>query len=140
VLNDGIRVENNYLAVYGILKRGFPLDLTHYGGRFVETGRIKGANLYSIGREQKGVGLRFTDDPLCEVHVEVFKIVEDETWEWLDEIESNGYSYTRKIIRVNPTDLDGYGKDHPGFDCWVYEHTYPGMKYTSENLIEGGKF
>lgn len=127
----------NRLAVYGILKCGFELDLRYYGGRFLGKGTIKGT-LYHIG---SGVGLRL-DDPSQVAHVEVFEIVSrsqvrriysvEETWRWLDAIESNGQVYTRKTIPINM-------EDGTTLDCWIYEHTlWPLDRY--KHPIEGGKF
>ena len=121
------------LAVYGILKRGFPLDLRYCGGSFIGEGTVN-ATLYHIG---SGVGLRF-DDPSKVAHIEVFDITgterssASEVWRWLDIIESNGLVYTRKVVPV--TLSDGTTED-----CWIYEHTcWPQERYNRP--IEGGVF
>ncbi len=121
--------ECQYLFVYGILKRGFILDLTHRA-EFIDEAMLPGAILYKIGG---GVGLRFTENVHREVYGEVFKIPQH-LWKWLDSIESNGFSYTRKIVEVavgNPE-----GPDYGWVKAWIYEHTFPGMKY--ENEIKDG--
>lgn len=125
-----------YLAVYGILKKGFALDLNKIPeATFVGPGIINGANLYRIGT---GVGLRFVEDPNRVAKVEVYDI-KPGLWSWLDMIEANGMAYTRKVVS---TFVD---VDHPlegiqklAFDTWVYEHSFPGMKYT--RLIEDGNY
>lgn len=136
-------MKPNKLAVYGILKRGFELDLRYFGGTFIGAGTVKGATLYHIG---SGVGLRF-DDPSKVAHVEVFDIGKErlpgsenlyryykasEVWRWLDSIENNGRTYTRKVVPVTLS-------DGSVIDCWIYEHTmWPDSKYT--NPIEGNDF
>lgn len=119
------------LFCYGILKRGFALDLTQHGGKFVSEARIDGARLYAIGG---GVGLRFSDCYWHEAHGELFEI-DPALWKWLDGIESNGFCYTR--IQTPVVLLDGSGREVTAF---VYEHTYPGMEYTDENWIKDGIF
>jgi gamma-glutamylcyclotransferase (GGCT)/AIG2-like uncharacterized protein YtfP len=55
---------------------------------------------------------------------EVFEIP-DKLWPWLDDIEQNGFCYTRKVENV-------YFDTHGEFkEAWVYAHTFPGMKYTT---------
>ena len=112
----------DYLFVYGILKRGFILDLT-YRAEFIGEAVLPGAILYSIGN---GVGLRFTEDIQREVYGEVFNI-SLKLWKWLDSIESNGFAYTRKIVDVGVGNPEG--PDFGWMNAWVYEHTFPGMKY-----------
>lgn len=119
------------LFVYGILKRGFELDLRGKA-KFVDTAQLDGAILYRVG---SGVGLRLTEDASRTVYGEVFKIPQG-LWKWLDMIESNGFAYTRRIVEVclgNPE-----GPDGGWVKAWVYEHTYPGMKY--DRPIENGVF
>lgn len=158
-------MDNNKLMVYGILKRGFALDLTKHGCKFLGECQLVGANLY--GREFRdatgswtGVGLRFDDDPEGVAYGELFEIPDRvehpegkrgwSVWDWLDSIEQNGYCYTRKIVRVEMWPEKRH-KLESGLVAtmdaleriqyaWVYEHTYPGCKYDKSNLIEGGKF
>jgi gamma-glutamylcyclotransferase (GGCT)/AIG2-like uncharacterized protein YtfP len=125
------------LFCYGILKRGFNLDLEcRYTCNFLGEAIIRGANLYAIGG---GAGLRFSDDPLQVVHGEIFEIP-DQMWPWLDSIENNGKTYTRKVTTAQ-MDIRRFGSRGKGITdvkCWVYEHTYPGMRYA--HWIESGKF
>jgi len=136
-------MKNNLLSVYGLLKRGFVLDLNRYGAKFIGEGIIVNARLYQIGQ---GVGLRFGKDPLevgdgCRfhsspniqpAHAEVFEIP-NKLWEWLDEIESNGFAYTRKIAPVMLDHDDEYDP-YPSIEAWVYEHTFPGTRYNKPIL------
>src|ERR1700676_1364568 len=103
-------MKPNRLAVFGILKRGYELDLSNHGGKFLGEGTIKDAVLFGIGRrwnheghpnderEWSGVGLKL-DSPLPGVQdakVELWEIP-DILDDWLDSIEQNGYVYTRKV-------------------------------------------
>jgi gamma-glutamylcyclotransferase (GGCT)/AIG2-like uncharacterized protein YtfP len=148
---------NNYLFVYGILKRGYELDLEDDNrGQFLGEATLDRANLYRIG---DGVGLRFVKDPNRVAQGEVFRIHSQSVWRWLDSIEQNGRVYTRKIVTVhmeNARSACGGVHHEEGKGCadcrkaeelllepveaWVYEHTYPGMQYSDYNLIEGGEF
>src|SRR5260370_42631174 len=110
-------IEPNKLFVYGILKRGFQLDLTKRGCKFIGEAQIQGANLYGIGHKWdgenwSGVGLRFlglpVEDPIRVVHGEIFEIPDGplefpnegdrqwyeerhrNLWDWLDGIDQNG--------------------------------------------------
>lgn len=126
-----IEEKCDLLFVYGILKRGFELDLRGKA-QFIDTAELPGAILYRVG---SGVGLRFTEDDNRTVYGEVFKIPKG-LWRWLDMIESNGFAYTRRIIDVfvgNPEVPKG-----GWIKAWVYEHTYPGMKY--DRPIPNGVF
>lgn len=142
----------NKLFVYGILKRGEELDLAEYGATYLGDARIEGATLYGIGRrmyqeshpndgrEFHGVGLRL-EDPGRVAYGEIWDIP-DNLWTWLDQIEQNGFCYTRKVVAAF---MDAFPAGAP-YDCeayktvlvWVYEHTYPNYKY--DNPIKGGKF
>lgn len=132
--------ESDYLFVYGILKRGFELDLSSKA-EFIGEACLLGAKLYRISN---GVGLRFTDNLLeDEVYGEVFKIPQG-LWKWLDFIEANGFAYTRKIgdvhlLRVLSDDLDRAEELllEP-IKAYVYEHTFPGMHY--DRPIDNGRF
>jgi gamma-glutamylcyclotransferase (GGCT)/AIG2-like uncharacterized protein YtfP len=192
------KMQLNKLFIYGILKRGYELDLAQMGGKFIGEARIEGATLYGIGRlvgvqpdlpQYRGVGLRLEKDPrggilecghaysqhsylgndysLCDdcekedlnkgyqedigicyckepkvnvAHGELWDVTG--LWDWLDGIEANGFTYTRKIVDVKlatypagaPYDSDAYVTVR----AWVYEHTYPGFKY--ENPIPEGRF
>lgn len=132
------------LFVYGILKRGFELDLRDYGCTFVGEAALPGAILYGLGGRYEentnpskyhGVGLRFSEDPERVAHGEVFD-VPDFLWHWLDQIENNGFSYTRKVVQAKMEVAPEDGLHN--VDVWVYEHTFPGMEYV--NPIEGGVF
>lgn len=127
-------MEPQYLSAYGILKRGFTLDLTKVPeATFVGTGEIAGANLYRIG---SGVGLRFVEDPNRVVKVEVFEI-KPGLWQWLDDIESNGLVYIRKQVTVKVT--SAYDDLFINMTAWVYEHIYyPESWYNETRLIKDG--
>ena len=118
-------MEPNKLFCYGILKRGFAMDLERYGAKFIGSALLEGAQLYHIGR---GVGLRPVEsgeqDALPSAHGEVFE-VPDDMWPWIDRLESNGFAYTRKIY-TPIVEVEG---GRTLLDAWVYVHTYPGMKY-----------
>lgn len=116
-------MENNLLFVYGILKRGFELDLRHYGATFVGESEITGASLYGI---HDGVGLRLNDDPEEVAHGEIFTIP-DELWGWLDTIETNGHVYERKEVLARSTRRNDLIK------VWVYEHIYMPVGWYSED-------
>lgn len=133
VTPDGEHQCTNIIFVYGILKRGFDLDLEENGGRFICPATLPGAVLHSIG---SGVGLRFSEDPLEVVPWgELFLVPGRNTWRWLDTIESNGFCYTRKVVNVFPHAIPQLPPR-----AWVYEHTFPGFDYTYCPVIEGGKF
>lgn len=132
-------MRTSKLAVYGILKRGFSLDLSkpEYGGKFLDDGIIQSAQLHAISY---GVGLRFVEDPLQVAHVELFEIP-DELWDWLDQIESNGRVYTRKVVQVHVEDL------YKGYDlttnAWVYEHMFLNTQEEYDKYypkIESGRY
>ena len=112
------------LLVYGILKRGKSLDLQANGCPFLGEATLDGANLYRIGG---GVGLKLNEKGV--IHGEVF-IVRDTLWPWLDEIEGNGFIYTRKVVR--PTLKSG-----DVVRAWVYEHN---AKFRPEEKIEDGVY
>jgi len=116
-VNEGI--QKSLIFVYGILKRGQSLDLEKRGHKFIGPGAIEGATLRPIGG---GVGLLFDEDTGYIAYGEVFEIP-DAIWPWLDFIEDNGRSYTRKQVEVSM--LNGMAPKL----CWVYEHTYPNMAY-----------
>lgn len=146
------------LFVYGILKRNYELDLRKFGCTFLGEAELPGATLYGIGgqnhdrlslddfgkdspRQWSGVGLRFTPkDPDGVAHGEVFEIP-DSLWDWLDTIENNGFTYTRKVVQVQVKVGERFRDGAPVYEpveAWVYEHTFPGMEY--KNPIEGGVF
>lgn len=126
-----LEAQCDYLFVYGILKRGFVLDLSFANrAEFIDEAMLPGAILYRVGG---GVGLRFTEDQYREVYGEVFKIPQP-LWKWLDSIESNGFSYTRRIVEVGLGNPEG--PDYGWVKAWVYEHTYPGMKY-DKPILDG---
>lgn len=99
-------IETDKIFVYGILKRGFKLDLSKYGGTFLHTDTVFGT-LYRIG---SGVGLRLGGDGLA--HGEIFEIPRT-LWGWLDEIEQVDYNvYTRRYVKTDDGDF-----------AHLYEHT-----------------
>lgn len=121
------------LFVYGILKRGFPADLTQHGATFLGKATIKGAKLLKIN---EGVGLRWSDDPLEVVHGEIFAIP-DTLWTWLDAIEANGEVYTRGPAMARR----GMGFVNVGdlISVQVYVHTYfAKAKYETMEKYKGG--
>ena len=157
-----IEVNPSKLFVYGILKRGYELDLTDYGATFIGEAHIPGAILYGIGknwhheshpnegREFHGVGLAMGGPnigPNRVAHGELWDIP-DKLWDWLDQIEQNGFCYTRKVVPVLHKEDSRFSivaktyfnaeEDHLVTDAWVYEYTYPGFDYA--NPIESGRF
>jgi gamma-glutamylcyclotransferase (GGCT)/AIG2-like uncharacterized protein YtfP len=127
--------QSSKLFVYGILKRGFGADLTYQpGGKFLGRASLIGAQLYHIG---SGVGLRFVNDNRVRAWGEVFDIKTEGLWHHLDRMESNGLSYTRKIVNVDLK--SAYSVDaEQTVRAWVYEHTYPGRNYT--DAVEGNEW
>lgn len=120
------------IFVYGILKRGFPLDLKQYGGKFLGKARIAGTQLYHIGG---GVGLRKTADLATKAVGELWE-VPNSLWHWLDDIEQNGFCYTREKFAIERPIL--CEEDQMGLSlepAWAYVHSYPGMDYV--NQVEG---
>jgi len=128
---DTYKHEN--LFVYGILKRGFQLDLEKHQAQFIGLAAIEGASLRPIGG---GVGLRFEKDVSQIAYGELFR-VPTYLWPWLDYLENNGFTYTRKMVDVNVFAEDASIVEGV-VPAWVYEHTYPGMAYAS--AIPGGCF
>ena len=117
-------IDNDLLFVYGILKKGHCLSLDeNEEATFVSDGYIRNAELYHIGG---GVGLRL-NVPGATAFGEIYQI-NDELWNWLDRIENNGITYTRKVVDVSTP--------NGSLKAWVYEHTYPEFEYTDP--IEGG--
>ena len=151
-------MQPSKLFVYGILKKGYELDLADYGAEFIGEAHIPGAVLYGIGknwhheshpnegREFHGVGLKLNAllpleevlkrevGPLKVAHGELWDIPTT-LWDWLDQIEQNGFCYTRKVVKVSTYTEDSYGAV---YDAWVYEYTYPGFDWA--NPIESGRF
>lgn len=123
----------NKLFVYGILKRGFQLDLTKYGCKFLGEALLNGAVLHKIG---EGVGLRFSPDPLQVAYGEVFEVDDEGLWAWLDEIENNGNVYKRSITTTCVEDgRDGLKE----VEAWVYEHIVY-ANYRELPVFEDGVF
>lgn len=126
-----LRAQVPRLFVYGLLKRGqvLSLSLPENGPcKFVGEAIIPNAILYNISF---GVGLRFETKVGVEcANGEVFEIPL-KLWSWLDKIENNGVTYTRKIV---PVHIIGHGSEgepiQEEMQAWVYEHTYPNMEYT----------
>ncbi len=121
-------MESKLLFVYGILKRGFPLDLEREGCKFLGEAVLQGANIYHIG---SGVGLRIEDEG--KVYGEVFKIP-DRLWRWLDSIEGHPYNYRREI--AEPI-LYKQGDAGIPVEAYIYVHQHP--QYFN-GLIESGRF
>lgn len=148
-------MENNKLFCYGILKRGYELDLNNYGAKYLGEAVIPGAVLYGIGRryehethpndgrEFSGVGLKLDVDPsgVEAAHGELWEVPAD-LWTFLDQIESNGRVYTRKEVKVLLTlrEENGKGPMLPyGIEtAWVYVHNYAG--FAEKDKIKGGVF
>ena len=137
-------MENNKLFCYGILKRGYALDFSKYGGKFLGEALIEGATLYGIGalysssgvhQGYHGVGLCLTGDDTV-AYGELWE-VPDELWQWLDHIEGNGHIYERKLIHVDCANLAESPESYEGYtEAWVYEYMHKGFT----EKIEGGKF
>lgn len=124
---------DNFLFVYGILKRGYALDLLRLNAEFVAEAELSSSKLYRIGN---GVGLRFVKDPFRVAYGEIFNISKY-LWPYLDEVEGNGLIYTRKRVVVH------LKEDHQPrlpVSAWVYEHTYPGTVYSKRTEILSGRF
>jgi gamma-glutamylcyclotransferase (GGCT)/AIG2-like uncharacterized protein YtfP len=154
------REVNNKLFVYGILKRGYELDLREHGAKFIGEAHIEGAALYGIGPiyegnkhefRYHGVGLRLDympekdTDPMGVAYGELFE-VPHKLWPWLDGIEQNGFVYTRKIMPVHMdyvrhtliAEKEAEAMLLKPIQAWVYEHNYKDFK--REDLIRGGRF
>jgi gamma-glutamylcyclotransferase (GGCT)/AIG2-like uncharacterized protein YtfP len=117
---------------YGILKRGFELDLSQYGGKFVSTASVRGT-LYHIS---SGVGLRLGGDKIA--HGELWEIPRT-LWGWLDKIEGVEYNvYARRLVQLIDGESSAYLYEHMGFTGdgpyldWYYENRL--------TEIEGGVF
>jgi len=116
----------NKLFVYGILKRGFQLDLEKKGCKFLGEAVLPGANLYHLG---SGVGMKVADDGGA--YGEVFEIPPN-LWPWLDSIEGHPHNYRRVIVEPILCNL---GEGGMNVKTWAYEfphHTGP--------IIKSGKY
>src|SRR6266403_3364320 len=128
-------MKPNLLAVYGILKRNYELDLSEYGGKFIGEGVIKDAVLFGIGRKWDheshpndgvqfhGVGLKLNSprEGVQDAQVELWEIP-DTLDAWLDQIEQNGFCYTRKVVPVQiaqPWAPDGEDTVYKTVNAWV---------------------
>ena len=142
-------MKNNKLFAYGILKRGYELDLAKYGAKFISEAHISNAALYGIGhrwsheshpnegREYHGVGLKLDVGPDRVAHGELWEIP-DRLWDWLDSIEQNGRVYTRKVEVVNvPLPPDELQVGIAMTSAWVYEHNHI---FSERDEIKGGRF
>jgi gamma-glutamylcyclotransferase (GGCT)/AIG2-like uncharacterized protein YtfP len=133
--------ECDLLFVYGILKRGFSLDLSKYGGEFLGEAELHEANIYSIGG---GVGLRFALNNHDTVHGEVFRIPK-RLWGWLDDIEGNPYHYKREVVHVHMDYVRGDNEKAAEemllepVKAWVYVHQYP-HENNPKRLIKSGRY
>src|SRR6266550_8441663 len=105
-------MKPNLLFCYGILKRGFELDLRRYDAKYIDTATVDHAKIYQIG---SGVGLTLSENEADVVHGEVFKIPED-LWGWLDRIEGHPFNYKREVRRAYYSGVFG------AEDAWVYIH------------------
>lgn len=138
-------VVPNLLFVYGILKVGQCADLRDYGQKHIGPASLPGANLYRIGG---GVGLRLTDNQDDVAHGDVFEIIDNSLWHrFLDRIESNGYVYTRKVVKPIVFNKilvgEAAGLEANKVEAWTYEHTYYPASHYGHDLIakiEGGTF
>lgn len=126
--------KSDLLFVYGILKRGFALDLTRYGAKFLGEAQIDGVNLYSIGG---GVGLRRSENPNDTAYGELFEIP-NKLWSWLDDIEGHPRNYKREIMNVTTEEFDYRLDDLIRTKAWVYIHQYPHEKYGTKYKIMDG--
>jgi gamma-glutamylcyclotransferase (GGCT)/AIG2-like uncharacterized protein YtfP len=124
--------KNNKLAVYGILRKGYALDLEHAGCKFEYEAKMPYIDLYRI---QEGVGARVSLERDHQAQIEVFTIPNEHTWSWLDEIETNGVVYTRTEKQVITPD----GKVD---SVWIYLHTMfpPDVYGTRFPRIPNGNF
>ena len=122
----GSMEKTNKLFVYGILKRGFSLDLSREGAKFIGEAILQPANLYSIGA---GVGLLLENEG--KVHGEVFEIPNERMWKWLDRIEGHPHLYQRQ--RVWPV------LTHSNDEVEAYVYVYQRPEYLGR-LIESGNY
>ena len=125
MLADDVR-SSNLIFVYGILKRGHALDLSNYGAKFIGEASLKNSQLYYLGRNKEGVGLRFEFDR-GPARGEVWMIpseVSEPLWSWLDDIEGVERGVYRRILAW-PI-LKETGKS---VAAYVYEHTFDGSVY-----------
>lgn len=116
----------NKLFVYGILKRGFQLDLRNKECIFLGEAILPSANLYHLGG---GVGMKMEEGGRA--FGEVFDIPPD-LWAWLDRIEGHPYNY-RRII-VEPI-LYKLGDGGINVETWAYEFPHP-----TGPVIDDGKY
>jgi len=133
-IQKGQKMEPNLLTVYGILKRGYSLDLEREGCKFLGTVQVPNTNLYSIG---EGVGLLREDGGLS--FGELFEVPE-RLWRWLDGIEGHPYTYRRELITVwleGEPQPDFSIEDGPAVESWIYVHQRP--EYFS-GKIESGRY
>ncbi len=110
-------MEPNLLFVYGILKRGFELDLRRYDAEFIGPATLNEAKIHQIG---SGVGLTLSPNVQDVVHGEIFRIPDD-LWGWLDRIEGHPFNYKREIA-APVRRIDG-GMEM--MRTWVYVHQHP---------------
>lgn len=129
--------ETNLLFVYGILKRGFSLDLSlDKGCKFIGEAQLPGASLHAIGM---GVGMRLHTTNTA--HGEVFEIPE-RLWKWLDGIEGVAHGvYARTLVKPAVTIEHAGHKEIETVDAFAYEHVmWPSERYNAGNLIESGLY
>lgn len=115
--------------------------MPRFNCKFIGEATIEGAVLHGMGhgsyKEHKsgygGVGLKLSPDKTKIAHGEVFEIPEKQ-WEWLDSIESNGFTYTREVVSVYLKAPKGL---HKTLHAWVYVYTHERFR---PNPIEGGVF
>ena len=122
----GSMEKTNKLFVYGILKKGFSLDLSREGAKFIGEAILQPANIYSIGA---GVGLLLEEEG--KVHGEVFEIPNERMWKWLDQIEGHPHLYQRQIVWPVLT--------HSNDEVEAYVYVYQRPEYLGR-LIESGNY
>jgi len=133
--------ETTKLFVYGILKKGFALDLTQRGVPFFHTAHLPEASLYRI---HSGVGMKLDRDPLREgVYGEIFELENHaHLWDWLDRIEGVAHGVYERKLMFPVTNLgDAQHRDVQAIPCWGYVHTmFPSDWYNEDRLITTGRF
>lgn len=124
-------MEPNVLAVYGILKLDFSLDLSKMGARYIGNCEMPGTELWKIG---DGVGLIRSEFIDSRTHGQLFEIPE-QMWEWLDRIEGHPYLYKRSLIDVIQTEVGEAGEGELDRRVWVYIYQHP--DYFTEKIESG---
>ena len=110
-------MECNLLYVYGILKRGYAADLSKMGAKFISEATMQNSQLYWIGKDRMGVGLRFEQDK-GPAQGEIWEIPES-LWSYLDDIEGVKYNVYKRILTY-PLLV----KIEVAVQAYVYAHIY----------------